>query len=159
MYFCEFLNNPIDSVPRYGVYYEDMKDFTIGRLADESGVGVETVRFYERKGLIKKPSAKVGLRKYQEEDASRIRFIKRTQDLGFTLKEIKELLELNTNPRSTCSDVKVRADAKIKEIEEKLRDLLKIKKTLKELAEACGDSKQALSQCQILNCFESGWKC
>ena len=136
-----------------------MKQFTIGKLARESGVGVETVRFYERKELIKKPTAKEGFRKYTLEDAKRIRFIKRAQDLGFTLKEIKGLLDLNSNPRSTCSDVKSQTDAKMKEVEEKIRDLQKMKKSLKNLADACGDSKEALSHCQILDCFDSGWKC
>ncbi|MBI3621136.1 MAG: MerR family transcriptional regulator [Nitrospirae bacterium] len=73
-----------------------MTRFTIGKLARASGVGVETVRFYERKGLITRPSAREGYRTYAEEDARRIRFIRRAQALGFTLKQIKGLLELNT---------------------------------------------------------------
>ena len=136
-----------------------MKQFTIGKLARESGVGVETVRFYERKGLVKRPSVKEGFRKYTVEDAKRIRFIKRAQDLGFTLREIKGLLDLNSNPRSTCSDVKSQTDAKMKEVDGKIRDLQKMKKSLKNLFEACGDSKEALAHCQILDCFEPGWKC
>ena len=96
-----------------------MKQFTIGKLAVAAGVGVETVRFYERKGLIKRPSVKEGFRKYSEEDAKRIRFIKRSQDLGFTLKEIKGLFELNSNPRAVCSDVRLQAEAKMAEIEKK----------------------------------------
>lgn len=136
-----------------------MNQFTIGKLAQFSGVGVETVRFYERKGLIKRPPAKEGFRKYSEEDAKRIRFIKRAQDLGFTLKEIKALFDLNSNPRATCSDVRSRADAKLNEIDKKLQDLKRMKKSIKALSEACGDGKEALARCQILNCFEPGWKC
>ncbi len=133
-----------------------MAPFTIGKLARAAGVGVETVRFYERKGLIKKPPAQTGFRRYAEDDARRIRFIKRAQELGFTLKEIKGLFELNTNPRTTCADVKRRADAKLGEIEQKLRDLRKMKRSLAEVTEACGEGKQALRECQLLNCFETG---
>lgn len=136
-----------------------MKELTIGKLALAAGVGVETVRFYERRGLIKQPSAKEGFRKYSEEDAKRIRFIKRAQELGFTLKEIKGLLELNSNPRSTCSEVRKQTDAKIKEVDEKIKDLKKMKKSLEILSEACGESKKAMIHCEILTCFESGWKC
>ena len=136
-----------------------MKQFTIGKLALAAGVGVETVRFYERKGLIKRPSVKEGFRQYAEEDAKRIRFIKRSQDLGFTLKEIKGLFELNANPRAVCSDVGIQTDAKLKEIEKKIGDLRRMKKSLKELSDACGDGREALARCQILNCFEPGWKC
>lgn len=135
-----------------------MKQFTIGKLADESGVGVETIRFYERKGLIKKPAAKIGFRQYPEEDAKRVRFIKRAQTLGFTLKEIKELLDLNSKQRVSCGELEKRAEAKIKEVEQKIRDLQKMKKSLLEISSACGDGKQA-TNCQILNCYESGWKC
>lgn len=136
-----------------------MNRFTIGKLAQLSGVGVETVRFYERLGLIKQPLVKEGFRKYSEEDAQRIRFIKRAQDLGFTLKEIKALLELNANPRSTCSDVKDQTQAKMKEVDEKIRDLKKMKKSLERLSAACGEGKKAMAHCEILNCFEPGWKC
>lgn len=136
-----------------------MEQFTIGKLADKAGVGVETVRFYERRGLIKRPSVKEGFRKYAEEDAQRIRFIKRAQALGFTLKEIKGLLELNSHPRFNCSDVKKRTDAKMKEVEEKIRDLQRMKQSLKTLSEACGDGKEAMAHCEITNCFEPGSKC
>ncbi|MBI3802235.1 MAG: MerR family DNA-binding protein [Nitrospirae bacterium] len=136
-----------------------MEPFTIGKLARLSGVGVETVRFYERRGLIKQPAVKEGFRKYSEADAQRIRFIKRAQDLGFTLKEIKVLLELNADPRSTCADIKDQTEAKMKEVEEKIRDLKKMKKSLERLSVACGEGKKAIAHCEILNCFEPGWKC
>lgn len=136
-----------------------MKQLTIGKLARASGVGVETVRFYERKGLINRPATKAGFRKYAEEDAMRIRFIKRAQDLGFTLREIKGLFDLNANPGAVCSDVRVQADAKLKEIGAKIRDLKKMKKSLKDLSDACGGGKEALARCRILSCFEAGWKC
>jgi len=135
-------------------------NLTIGKLAKEAGVGIETVRFYEKKGLLKRPLKTLsGFRKYSSDDAKRIRFIKRAQELGFTLREIKDILELNARPRSTCSDVKLKADEKIKEIEEKIKDLHRMKKSLNEISDACGDGKQALSECRVLDCFESGWKC
>ena len=77
--------------------------FTIGKLAKKAGVKIDTVRFYERKGLIKQPSNTSGYRKYPLEDAIKIRFIKRTQELGFTLKEAKELLELKVSKTAKCS--------------------------------------------------------
>lgn len=136
-----------------------MKQLTIGKLANESDVSVETVRFYERKGLIKKPQNKEGFRKYTENDAQKIRFIKHAQDLGFTLKEIKELLELNSNPRSTCDDVKGKAETKLKEVEEKIQSLEKMKKSLRVLSKACDIGKKALACCTIMSCFETGFKC
>lgn len=154
------LMKPLDSVPRYGMYAVVMSDLTIGRLAKESGVGVETVRFYERKGLIRKPNKRLsGFRRYEADNASRIRFIKRAQELGFTLREVKELLDLNASPRATCADMSKKAEAKIAEVEAKIKDLQRMKRSLKELAEACGESRKAVAQCRILDCFESGWKC
>jgi Hg(II)-responsive transcriptional regulator len=142
------------------VYIWSVSELTIGKLAKLSSVSVETVRFYERKGLIEQPSKHSGaFRHYDSNDALRIRFIKRAQDLGFTLAEIKDLLEFNSSPRATCSDVRTKAERKLAEVESKIKDLQRMKRSLKRLAEACGESKQAASQCQILNCFESGWKC
>ncbi len=136
-----------------------IQKMTIGKLAKAAEVGVETIRFYERTGLLKQPKAQGSFREYTTEDIKRIRFVKKTKELGFTLEEIKEILELNSSTKATCSDVKKKADSKLSEVEQKIKDLQKMKKSLKELSEACGDSKQALAQCQILNCFESGWKC
>lgn len=137
-----------------------MKKLTIGVLAKQAGVSVETVRFYVQRGLLKKPKCKsTRFKEYAVDDASRIHFIKRTQELGFTLKEIKNILELNTDPQATCRDVKRKAEKKIEEIEEKLSDLRRMKRSLDQLVAACGESKQALNQCRILNCFEPGWKC
>ena len=105
-----------------------MEKITIGKLAEMAGVGVETVRFYQRKELLREPKTSVGFRTYSEEDAQRIVFIKKAQELGFTLSEVKELLELNTKPRMTCGTVKIKTQAKITEIEEKITDLQRNKK-------------------------------
>lgn len=130
---------------------------TIGTLAEEAGVGVETIRFYERQGLIQRPAKKAGAyRQYTEDDARRIRFIRRAQELGFTLGEIGELLALNDTRRTTCGDVKKRADAKVEEIRAKLRDLKRMEKSLKELITACDCGPKAAAECRILDCFETG---
>ncbi len=131
-----------------------MGDFTIGKLASEASVGVETVRFYERKGLIKKPSTRIGFRHYPKETIQRILFIKRAQNLGFTLKEVQELLFMNTDMRATCGDVQVRAESKIAEIQEKIKDLQRMKKSLQQIEAACAKSKEAVACCRIIDCFE-----
>lgn len=133
-----------------------MDKITIGKLASMSGVGVETVRFYQRKGLIREPKAITGaFRTYTAEDARRIVFIKRAQDLGFTLSEVKELLELNTQPRMTCGSVKIKTEGKIKEIDEKIKDLNRMKKSLEELASVCDSSKDKIRQYKVQECFEA----
>jgi len=136
-----------------------MASFTIGKLARASGVGVETVRFYERKGLVRRPAAQGGYRTYSNDDARRIRFIKRAQELGFTLREIKGLLELNASPRTTCADVKRHADAKRTEIGQKIRDLRRMQRSLARLAAACGDGRKAVAQCRIADCLDAGPAC
>ncbi|QDK42378.1 hypothetical protein DOM21_13175 [Bacteriovorax stolpii] len=136
-----------------------MEKITIGKLAEMSGVGVETVRFYQRKELLREPKTSSGFRTYNEEDAQRIIFIKRAQDLGFTLSEVKELLELNTKPRMTCSSVKVKTTAKIKEIEEKIADLNRMKASLEKLACACDLEQDNIKQYKVQECFDVGLNC
>ncbi len=136
------------------------KNLTIGFLAKESGVGVETVRFYERKGLIKRPLKKdSGFRQYTFEDVRKIRFVKRAQDLGFTLREIKDLLELQVSSRATCGDLRKKADLKIAEVDGKIEDLKQMKESLKKFSNCCGTKNVSLKDCGILECFESEWKC
>src|ERR687896_82889 len=91
------------------------KPLTIGQVARQSGVGVETVRFYEREGLLPRPSreASSGYRQYSPEAVSRLRFIRRAKELGFTLREIGELLDLRVDPATNRGDVKRRTAAKI----------------------------------------------
>ena len=102
---------------------------TRGQLAEKTDVNVETLRYYERKGIMPKPSrSESGYRQYSQEDVARIQFIKRAQELGFSLKEISELLTLRVDPDTTCGDVKERTEAKIKDVEEKIRDLHKMKR-------------------------------
>lgn len=131
-----------------------MKPLTIGTVARQTGVGVETVRFYEREGLIEDPPRRAsGYRQYPQETVVRIRFIRRAKDLGFTLKEIKELLLLRASPRSRCADVRRRAEAKIEDIQQKVRDLQKISKALVQLTAAC-DGRAPVTECPILKAME-----
>lgn len=134
----------------------DMEKITIGKLAEMASVGVETVRFYQRKGLLREPEATCGFRTYNEEDAQRIIFIKKAQELGFTLAEVKELLELNTKPRLTCGTVKKKTLDKIAEIEEKITDLARMKEGLLKLACACDSSLDNVRQYKVQECFEIG---
>jgi Hg(II)-responsive transcriptional regulator len=126
---------------------------TIGKLAGASGVGVETIRFYERKGLIKQPMKQGTFRYYSPELITRINFIKRSQELGFTLKESKDLLELKIKSQSKCSDVLEKTNNKIIEINEKIKDLKNMKKSLVGLAKCCTSDDMSLSDCPILDCF------
>lgn len=126
---------------------------TIGKLASACDVNVETVRFYERKGILKQPKKLGAFREYPAEYITRIRFIKRSQELGFTLNETKELLELKIKNHSKCSDVLSRSEKKIEEINQKITDLKKMKKSLEDLAKCCVDINQPLSDCPILDCF------
>lgn len=129
------------------------ESLTIGKLADASGVSVETVRFYERKGILKQPKKNGAFRHYPDDYIARIRFIKRSQELGFTLKETKELLDLKIKNQAKCSDVLSKTEEKISEINQKIIDLKKMKRSLEGLASCCVDANQPLSDCPILECF------
>lgn len=129
------------------------KPLTIGALAKASGVNLETIRFYERKGLLKQPKKQGAFRYYSLEYITRIQFIKRSQELGFTLKEAKELLGLKIKNQSKCSDVLSKTEEKILEIDQKIKDLKKMKKSLEGFANCCAGSDQPLSDCPILECF------
>lgn len=128
---------------------------TIGQVARLAGVGVETVRFYEREGLLAQPARPIsGYRDYPDEAVARLHFIQRAKALGFSLKEIRELLHLSGEPTSSCAEVKQQAEAKMDEIEGKIADLLQIKRTLAEVAKKCnGDGSHAC--CPILEVLEN----
>ncbi|GJL61769.1 MAG: Hg(II)-responsive transcriptional regulator [Nitrospirales bacterium] len=127
----------------------------IGQVAKRAGVNIETIRFYERKGLIiQPPRPNGGYREYHKETVAKIRFIKRTKDLGFSLTEIAELLSLQTNPKATCADVKQRAKAKILAIQKRVKGLQTMKRALGKLVESCSGSG-SLDDCPIIGCFET----
>src|SRR5262245_2271788 len=127
-----------------------MKPLTIGQVARQAGVGVETVRFYEREGLLQEPSRREsGYRQYPEGIVARLRFIRRAKELGFSLKDIKELLALRVDPTTTCREVKAQAEAKITDIEGKIASLLRMKKALVRLTATCR-GQGPTSECPIL---------
>lgn len=126
------------------------KNFTIGKVAKQTGVSIETIRFYEREGLIPEPPRRdSGYRQYTFPIIDRVRFIKRAKDLGFRLMEIKELLSLSIGPKTTCTDVKRKALEKMKEVDVKITDLRKIRNALKLLTDQC-QGKGPVSECPIL---------
>lgn len=124
----------------------------IGALARGAGVNVQTVRYYERRGLLDDPRAKHdGYREYHNGTLERLLFIKRAQELGFTLNEISELLALRMDPDAHAEDVKARALSKIHEIDARMRDLKRIKDALTHLAGLCNGGQAPASDCPLLD--------
>jgi len=118
-----------------------MTKLTIGILANAAGVGVETVRYYQRRGLLKQPTKPAGRhRTYSEQDLARLEFIKHAKAAGFTLREIKTLLSLGNDH---CSVTRTLAEEKLKEIRGQITDLKKAQKRLVELITACGAEGEA----------------
>ena len=127
-----------------------MPMLTIGQVAKQTGVTVETVRFYEKQGLIAAPQrSESGYRQYSQETVKRVRFIQNAKEVGFTLKDIGELLALRQEPGTSCPDIKLRATQKIDEVDQKIRDLKRIREALTRMILKCG-SRGAVSQCPIL---------
>ena len=132
-----------------------MHSLTIGQLAKESNVHVETIRYYERRGLISKPPRTVSnYRMYSSENLRRIRFIKHAQGLGFSLKEIKELLALRVTARAKCADVQKYTTRKIEDIQERIHSLTCMRRSLEKLLRECSGDLPATA-CPILESLES----
>lgn len=129
----------------------------IGEIAREAGVGVETVRFYEQRGLIRQPPkpSTGGYRDYPSAAVRRIRFVRRAQQLGFSLAEIVELLELESADGAACVDVRRRAEIKLGEVTAKIGDLERIEGALEELIEAC-PGEGPVRRCSILEAISDG---
>jgi Hg(II)-responsive transcriptional regulator len=127
-----------------------MEILTIGRVASRAGIGIETIRFYERRELIDSPPrSAAGYRQYPGNTVQRLRFIRRAKELGFSLKEIKELLVLHSDPKSTCSDIRERAEKKRDDINQRIHDLEKMRDGLNLLLAGC--SRDATSaECPVL---------
>lgn len=127
-----------------------MGGLTIGQLAKASGVNLQTVRYYERQKLLAPESrTQSGYRVFASETARRIRFIKRAQELGFTLNEIRDLLSMRVTSGSTCSDVRKSAHAKLADIELKMRRLAAMRSSLTRLINSCRGSGP-IGDCPIL---------
>jgi MerR family transcriptional regulator, copper efflux regulator len=124
---------------------------TIGQLAKQAGVGVETVRFYERQGLLLEPPRRGsgGYRHYPSESLSRLRFIRRAKTLGFSLSEIQALLSLHPDSAESCAEVSDRIREKIAETDAKIRGLKAIRRGLSKLSAACG-RRPLLARCPLL---------
>ncbi|HVI55129.1 MAG TPA: heavy metal-responsive transcriptional regulator [Luteibacter sp.] len=111
---------------------------TIGRIAQSAGVAIDTIRFYEREGLLPEPRRRPsGYREYDQATVSRLRFIRRAKDLGFTLDEIRELLALSADRHGGVEGVRERAAARLLAIDERIAELQRVRDGLSELVDAC----------------------
>jgi Hg(II)-responsive transcriptional regulator len=128
---------------------------TIGEVADRSNVNVQTIRYYERRGLLPTPRrSPSGYRQYSANNVERIRFIKRAQALGFSLDDISELLTLRVDPSTNCEEALHRAEAKLRDIDERIEALQLMRRSLKALVGACRD-RRTTSDCPILEALEA----
>ena len=132
-----------------------VEGLTIGKVARGAGLAIDTVRYYEREGLIEKPArSAAGYRHYRPEAVARLRFIRQEKELGFTLAEIRELLALKVAPGKSCADVRARAHAKIADVEQRIAQLARMKRALVKLADACS-GRGPVSECPILEALET----
>lgn len=123
---------------------------TIGQVAEAADVNIQTIRYYERRGLFPRPRrTPSGYRQYAEEAVSRIRFIRHAQELGFSLQEIQELLGLRVRHGAACDAVERKTRDKIAVVQQKIRDLQQMQRTLEQLAEAC-TARRPTDECPIL---------
>ena len=128
-----------------------MEGLTTAKLAREGGVNLETIRYYERRGLLPKPPrTPSGYRRFSDDSIRRLRYIRRAQDLGFTLKEIKELLAIKVKRGATCADVRRKAEAKIADVDAKIRHLQAIREALHEMTATCFGNGP-VTNCTILD--------
>lgn len=132
-----------------------METLTTSEVAAQAGVNIETVRYYERRGLLPEPPRRAsGYRQYEPEHVARIRFIKRAKELGFTLAEIADLLSMRAAPHASTAPVRQHTRAKIREIDQKIEDLQRIRATLVALMDAC-DETLTTRECPILHALEA----
>ncbi len=132
-----------------------MPKMMVGQVARLAGIGVETVRFYEREGLLEQPARRAsGYREYESDAVDRLRLIKQAQRLGFTLREIKELLALTADPQATRAQIRKRAELKIADIELRIAELRRMREALVPLVQAC-NGRGPLDGCPILAAIES----
>ncbi|MEL7833093.1 heavy metal-responsive transcriptional regulator [Fodinibius sp. Rm-B-1B1-1] len=134
--------------------YEGRTTYKTGEVARRSGVNKETVRYYEKRNLIPKPDRRrSGYRIFTQRHIDQIRFIKRAQELGFTLSEIKELLNLRMDNETTCAEIKKEAQEKYQDVTKKIEDLQRIKETLTDLIDSCSED-EPVGDCPILEVLE-----
>ena len=127
---------------------------TVGALADAAGVNVETVRFYQRRGLMPRPQRPAGgIRRYGEADLARLGFIKAGQRLGFSLDEVSELLKLEDGTH--CDEARRLAERKLGDVRERLADLRRIQLALDQLIDRCGSARGAM-KCPLISSLRHG---
>jgi len=132
-----------------------MDELTIGEVAKRAAVHIETLRYYERRGLIPKPRrSPSNYRLYPADTVRRVAFVKGAQELGFSLRDIEELLSLRAAPKARCADVRTRAEAKMRDIDEKLRTLRRMRKALARLVGQCS-GKGPITNCPILESLDT----
>jgi MerR family transcriptional regulator, copper efflux regulator len=129
-----------------------IEKLTIGKLAERTGISTDTLRYYEKMGLIKAASrSEAGYRIYGENAERILTFIKGAQTLNFTLEEIRQLLTLNRSDKATCAQVLKHTTGKITEAEQKIRELKEVKKALLMLTENCPGDDTSSADCPILD--------
>jgi MerR family Zn(II)-responsive transcriptional regulator of zntA len=130
----------------------------IGELAKQAGVSVETLRFYEKQGLLKTPHrSESGYRLYDQQTLKQVSFILRAKAVGFSLKDIADLLALEVNrEQETCESVKSFAEAKLTEIENKLAELMRMRDALQQITVACCGGEKSAAHCTILTALAEG---
>lgn len=131
---------------------------TIGVLAKSANVGVETIRFYERKGIIQQPAKIKGFRHYSDDDVRIVRLVKKLQGVGFSLDEIKEFLVFDSCCSQSRALVRQKSLRKIEEVNQKISELQATVTALETFSKACG-SDNAPSGCDLLDCFDNDWEC
>ena len=128
-----------------------MTAMKIGEVAKRSGIGIETIRYYEREGLLLEPERRPsGYRQYDESTVERLEYIRRAKELGFTLAEIRELLELSFAAHAGCDHIRQRAEAKVADIEGKIRSLQQMKRSLGKIVERCR-AKNSTEDCPLVH--------
>jgi MerR family mercuric resistance operon transcriptional regulator len=132
------------------VQSQALQSLTIGKLAAAGEVGVETVRYYQRRGLLATPTRDDGIRRYGTDDLRRLKFIRQAQAAGFTLEEIRELLELDASDDRTRA--RTLANERVKALDAKIAELERARNALKRLARECGSGSPG--PCPILKSFD-----
>jgi Hg(II)-responsive transcriptional regulator len=127
---------------------------TIGQVATAAAVNIQTIRYYERRGLFPPPRrTAAGYRQYADDAVARLRFIKHAQELGFSLNEIQDLLKLRVRHGAACDAVERKTRQKLEVVHQRIRDLERMKRTLERLAAACA-ARRPTDDCPILEVLE-----
>jgi len=127
-----------------------MNAMKIGEIAKRSNIGIETIRYYEKEGLLQEPARRPsGYRLYDETTLERLDYIRRAKELGFTLAEIRQLLELSFQAHEGCDHIRQRAEAKINDIEAKIRNLQRMRRSLNRILDRC--NKNSAKDCSLIH--------